>query len=124
MGTRSNIGIQENGSCLMIYCHWGGYPDHHAPILLGYSEDDVRRLVALGDLSTLGERVEPTPGSNHNYQHPEKGTTTAYHRDRGEELQPASECLLKDALREAYDVATGVWLFSDGGEWRPLTEVL
>ena len=62
MATRSNIGIKNSdGSIEMIYCHWDGYPDNQLPILTEHynTEDKVRELLALGDISVLAERVKP-----------------------------------------------------------------
>lgn len=83
MGTRSRIGILEpDGSVTSIYTHWDGYPSHHGPILRDNyaTEENVRALIALGDLSVLGEDV----GEKHDFDHAPEGTCTAYGRDRGE----------------------------------------
>lgn len=56
MGTRSRIAARNaEGTFTSIYVHWDGYPSHHGPILLGYynSEEKVRELLALGDMSSL-----------------------------------------------------------------------
>ena len=42
----------------------------------------AEELVALGDLSILGERITPTGA--HSFNNPERGTCIAYGRDRGE----------------------------------------
>lgn len=76
MGTRSNIGmVHEDGSVTMNYCHWDGYPSHNGKILLeNYTTTEkVRKLLALGDLSILGESTE---------------TCIAYHRDRVRNFVP------------------------------------
>ena len=83
MGTRSTIAIQNaNGTFTGIYCHWDGYVSHNGKILAeNYTtEAKVRELIALGDLSSLGELI----GSRQNFDDPVKGTCIAYGRDRNE----------------------------------------
>jgi len=65
MSTRSNIVLlRDNGSCSAIYCHYDGYLEHNGKMLLDNytSTQDVRALVALGDIRalkpTLDEMVE------------------------------------------------------------------
>ena len=55
MGTRSRIAIRNaDNTYLSVYCHWDGYPSHHAPILQQHydTEDKVRALLAGGDFSS------------------------------------------------------------------------
>ena len=83
MGTRSTIAIQnEDGSVTGIYCHWDGYLSHNGRILQENYADEaaVRELLALGDLSCLGETV----GTKHNFDAAPQGECNAYGRDRGE----------------------------------------
>lgn len=97
MGTRSRIGIHnEDGTVTSIYCHWDGYVTHNGRILMEHytTEERVRELMALGNLSSLG----PAIGVKHPFRNPngygtpaydewEKqhhGMCTAYVRDRGE----------------------------------------
>lgn len=118
MATRSNIGIKNtDGSIEMIYCHWDGYPSHHLPILTEHynTEDKVRELLALGDISVLDKRVKPNENEAHTFNRPSDGIVIAYHRDRGEELHPAIKYPNLDAAlgdREEY-----VYIFEDN-EWR------
>lgn len=94
MATRSNIGIKNSdGSIEMIYCHWDGYPEHQLPILTGHynTEDKVRELLALGDISILAERVKPNEDEKHSFDNPIDNVVVAYHRDRGERLNPATK---------------------------------
>jgi hypothetical protein len=97
MATRSTISIENtDGSVTKIYCHWDGYLDHNGRILHeSYStEDRVRELIALGDLSSLGREI----GEKHPFHNPHvRGSReyldhekmvgdwcTAYGRDRDE----------------------------------------
>lgn len=69
-----------------IYVHSDGYLEHTGRLIARHYQDgdSARAIVALGDLSALGERLEPK--GPHSYFKPEPGTTVAYHRDRGEDL--------------------------------------
>ena len=95
MGTRSTIGIlNQDGSVGTIYCHWDGYPAWVGKILLAHYNEEakVRDLIALGDLSSMGETI----GEKHDFDYGIKFDTespeykrlekmcNAYGRDRGE----------------------------------------
>ncbi len=85
MATRSIIGIvNEDKSITGIYVHFDGYPEHNGKILLNhYNNDDiVNGLMNLGDLSILGEKLNPT--EPHTFAEPQKNVCVAYGRDRGE----------------------------------------
>lgn len=61
MGTRSRIALQNSdGSISSIYCHWDGYLSNNGKLLLEHYTDEskVRSLLALGDLSSLGETTD------------------------------------------------------------------
>ena len=92
MSTRCYIGIKnDDGSIDAIYCHHDGYPSYMGKMLNeNYNgEELVRELIALGDLSSLCKKLNPTDGSGHSFEHPEKDVTVAYHRDRGEDFNYA-----------------------------------
>lgn len=99
MGTQSDIIVElGDGSFHRIYCHWDGYISHNGKILLDNytTQRKVERLVALGDLSSLG----PNTGRKHPFDRPSMmddngkaydafiakygNMCTAYGRDRGE----------------------------------------
>ena len=84
MSTRSAIIRKTEAGYEGVYCHFDGYPGSVGQKLLDYYNDAdwTAQLIALGALSSLGERIEPT--GPHSFDKPEKGTTVAYHRDRGE----------------------------------------
>lgn len=87
MATNSHIGIiNTDGSVDIIYCHWDGYPSHHAPILLNHYNtiDKVQELVQLGDISSLEQNISPNTDT-HSFDKPEPNVVVAYHRDRGED---------------------------------------
>lgn len=83
MSTRSFICKRtEDGKLLGIYCHYDGYLEHHGRILCEYynTPEKVDALIALGDLSSLGEKISPT-NATHNINYPESGVCVAYGRD-------------------------------------------
>lgn len=85
MATRSTIAIRNADTTVTgIYCHWDGYLSYNGKILVeNYTtEAKVRELIALGDLSSLGESI----GEKVNFNDPaaHKDQCVAYGRDRGE----------------------------------------
>ena len=132
MGTRSTIAIQNaDGTVTGIYCHWDGYLSHNGRILNEFYTDEaqVRELLALGDLSSLGANI----GEQHDFNAADTATTlaetrcTAYGRDRGERDVDArvfnSYADLIENAGQEYD-----YLFVPGTGWRvdgePLAEAL
>lgn len=131
MGTRSGIGIVDrdiHGKVVRVrgvYCHWDGYLEHNGVILAGSytNADKINALVELGDLSILRDEV----GEKHKFEDMERdapqrvhGWTTAYHRDRGEELRQrvfeGAEAMtqFKKSLRDSW--AEYLYLY-DKGRW-------
>lgn len=115
MGTRSTIAIQnDNGTVTGIYCHWDGYTSNNGRILQDHytTEEAVRELIALGDLSSLGETV----GTKHSFDNAPRGECNAYGRDRGEkDVEAKTYTSHDDLLREMgqeYD-----YLFTPGKGW-------
>lgn len=112
MATRSTISMQRSdGSVAQIYCHWDGYPSHNGRILLKHYNraELVEQLIALGDLSSLGDRI----GSQHDFDHAPEGECNAYGRDRGE-----SDCEARvyGSYRQIQRVSYN-YLWSDGQWW-------
>ena len=64
MSTRSYIMLQDGDVLKGIYCHNDGYLSHNGVILQkAYQDlDKVKKLISLGDLSALGENLEPFAG--------------------------------------------------------------
>jgi hypothetical protein len=84
MGTRSTIAIQKlDGSVEQIYCHWDGYLDHNGTILkTEYKTPElVKQLIRLGDLSSLGSRIDSI-NDTHSFDSPEEGVCVYYGRVR------------------------------------------
>lgn len=87
MATRSQIHYYGAGKLFTQYCHYDGYIEGVGQTLYTHYQEPskIKQLIALGALSTLGERVNPTTAS-HNFDNPEEGVTVAYRRDRGESV--------------------------------------
>lgn len=120
MSTNSIIGIKdgESGTVSGVYCHRDGYPGGVGITLARHYQDEekAKRLVALGDLSSLGEEVDPPAGASHTFEDPLPGVTVAYARDRGEERSPNfSAESVRDFLRKIPSM-TYTYIFEDG-EW-------
>lgn len=85
MSTRSSISmIKEDGSVSQVYCHWDGYISNNGIILFNYYQnvDKIKKLISLGDMSSLKPEVEPN--GYHTYNSPQDNVTIFYGRDRGE----------------------------------------
>jgi hypothetical protein len=137
MGTRSTIAIKHGERIKAVYCHWDGYLDHNGKILLeNYNSTKANFLIALGDISSLGEEI----GEKHSFDfRPKEGSeestwTTFYGRDRGEEgvefKSFGSEAEWMDHYDNAgaeyyYIMDAGVWYVSAYSEdFKPLHEAV
>lgn len=121
MGSRSAIGMKnEKGQIEAIYCHWDGYPEWVGKILVeNYdTKEKVEELLALGDLSSLGKRVKPNEDEIHTYENPVDDVTIAYHRDRGEELNPAGTySSIEEFITEFKEAWCSYFYVFDNGDW-------
>jgi len=107
----------ERGKIRGSYCHWDGYPSHVGRILEErYGTDEaVKALMELGDLSSLGVNFADEPGGQRDERGNRYDTTVAYCRDRHERFRrffvgdSLDECPLGD-----FDY---VYLYEDGA-WR------
>lgn len=133
MSTRSIICVKTTSGVRAIYCHWDGYLSGVGQTLFKHysSQSRVEQLVALGNLSSLGKCIEPSPASTHSFIEPQENVCVAYERDRGELGQEAEEF---------NDVSSMVWFFDEpyyymwtfagwqvkigAGVWLPLAQVL
>ena len=116
MATRSYI-CKKIGKdkFLTIYCHWDGSPSFNGRILFQNDNNEmmVDKLLDLGDLSSLGEYLEPNPNKEHTFEHPQNNVCVAYGRDRGEKGVEAKEMKLIN-LTEAW--VDYVYIYKDD-EW-------
>lgn len=110
MATRSTLSANLPNA-KSIYCHWDGYPENMLPILNNHYDTDekVLELLALGDLSSLGERVKSNPNEFHSFGDPLPDVTVAYHRDRGEKLRFSGSSEMYNYI---YD--NGSWSVKEG----------
>jgi hypothetical protein len=91
MSTRSRIAIEnQDGTVKSIYCHFDGYLSGVGRLLKEYytTQAKVEALIELGDISAL----EMTPGS-----------TVAYARDRGEDLNFKEFSSVPELFVHGYD---------------------
>lgn len=129
MSTNSSISIKVGNKIKTIYSHWDGYPSNNGKILLeSYkTAGKVRKLIALGDISSLAKNVKPktvglihTKDENgfrafdvdhkpiyvettepHTHENPHADVVVAYTRDRGETDVEARE--YTDKIGEGYE---------------------
>ena len=130
MATRSSIHSFDGETLTSVYCHWDGYPSNHAPILLEKinTAEKVNELLSLGNISSLDDNTVPT--EEHSYEHPQKGVTVFYGRDRGEldqeanvttivnvdnnGLPTASSLPIREEYQYLYDLRTDTWYMMTG----------
>ena len=140
MSTRSVIAIEDlDKQCRGIYCHFDGYVSNNGRLLVEHynTPELAEALLALGNLSCLGERLAPEPGEAHDYDNPVRDICIAYHRDRGEDYQPPkfwhdANYLLSKAsdsywAEYVYLFREGLWYVDSAYQplgWRPVAEVL
>ncbi len=100
MSTRSYI-VKENqdGTYTGIYCHSDGYLSYNGVMLLNYYQDreKVEKLISLGHMSSLHEKVDPDPTKPHSFNYDERqgDVCVFYGRDRGEKGQEAHQVALE-----------------------------
>lgn len=134
MSTPSNIGIiNKDKTVTTIYCHWDGYTSHQTPLLLQYynTEQAVRDLIALGDISMLRKNINPST-TTHSFNQPEPDVVVAYHRDRGDkwtECQPKQYKDIKHLMNNnhnsyiyLFDSNTNVWKYTKNKRFRIFTQ--
>ena len=131
MATRSFIAKKVKGGYIGIYSHWDGYPTKPGVgwTLRKYykSPSKVTQLIALGDISVLGENI----GKKHDFDKASRagkysdrikslGYTTAYHRDRGEawsQVKPKKVKTLLGLKKLAGSYGTEYLYVYENGKW-------
>ena len=61
MATRSTIAIERaDGTVAQVYCHWDGGLNGNGKLLINHwsNFEKLEQLIALGDLSALGENID------------------------------------------------------------------
>jgi len=135
MSTRSAIGVMHGNKAKVVYCHHDGYLNFNGVILQEhYDSPKANNLVALGDMSSLGQNLAPPEGVVHSYRDPLMGVCVFYDRDRGERF--GTEFRVCQSDKELFDTYTdcdyfyimkdGVWFVSQGAdsEWKLLSDAL
>lgn len=121
MSTRCFIGYEtEKGIAKAIYSHYDGYPSGVGKILLEHYQDlnKIKDLIALGDISSLGELVAPLEDDKtHSFKSPTDRVTVAYHRDRGEELNPAMDIPFMDEDKVSCLWIEYVYIYTLENKW-------
>ena len=124
MSTRSLIAIEHGDkSVSAVYCHSDGYPSYVGLFLYAFwtTEVNVRTLMGLGDLSSLGARVGYTVDfhkyrSDVNYYEKYKFQCISYCRDRNDPFRSikvsSKEELYKTNINFSY-----IYIFRNGEWW-------
>lgn len=112
MGTRSRIGVMHGDNCKSVYCHWDGYLEHNGAILQAhYDSAKANHLVALGDLSSLGQWLSAPGTLEHSFEKPVKDVCVFYGRDRGETGTEFKTDLTFDSFFERADGCGAEWYY-------------
>jgi hypothetical protein len=139
MSTRSSISaLQKDNTVKSIYCHWDGDLSGVGETLLTYynSYEKANELLALGNLSSLYENLNPLPEApeafpksditeiltTHSYDKPQRGVTVAYHRDRKEKFEQEVHCSLRKFNKDN-DFQMYNYLFKEG-HWYVMSEYI
>jgi hypothetical protein len=120
MSTRSYICKEnEDGTFTGVYCHSDGYLTYNGAMLLDHyqSREKVEKLISLGNMSSLNERIEPDPLRPHSFDERQDGVTVFYGRDRQESGQEA----MKITLEEIDDPTSWIeycYVYGKDDKWR------
>jgi len=136
MSTRCRIGIKNSdGTIESIYCHHDGYVSYVGSILVNHykTEDKIRKLLDLGDMSSLGtEPMDNPDGWDFNKRQIGDNTMCTTYRRRGEDAPSKTSKdeeeylkLTDDCWGEyCYLFDNGTWIFSSYGKskFKPVKE--
>ena len=137
MGTRSAIGVKHGNVVKAVYCHYDGYLEYVGRTLLLYYQDSIKvnKLIAMGDMSTLGAAIGNKHAFNNRSNYLDDGIAeqcTFYERDRGEEnvsfrtfqseQQFVDEFEAGEEFYYLYD--RGTWYYSRGDAFEPLSSAV
>lgn len=129
LSTRSAILEKTETGYRGIYCHNDGYVEGVGITLLEHYTDPakVSSLIDLGDISSLGELVDPQPNTVHSFENPDYPiVTVAYGRDRGES---DTEATVGKTIKQVANKIDHAYLYVfENGRWsvdgRPLDLML
>ena len=120
MSTRSHILMElEDGHYKGIYCQFDGYLTHNGAILLNqYSNrKKLDELLNLGDLRSLGSKINPNPKKPHDHDHKQDDVCYAYGRD-GHESNQKPFYVTKDEMFYNNDFIDYFYVFTLKNEWK------
>ena len=122
MSTRSYICMEVGDNRYKtIYCHFDGYLDYNGKMLTEYYNDRARveKLLELGDLSILREKIAPAPDRRHGFDFNEqqKDVCVFHGRDRGDE-GAAARIMTMEELDDPENWTEYVYIFNRDGEWK------
>jgi hypothetical protein len=122
MSTRSFIAKQiGEDKYRTIYCHSDGYLTYNGAMLLDHynTPEMVDKLLDLGDVSYIAEKLEPDPSMPHGFDYNQRqdGVTVAYGRDRGETNVEARDMTLAE-LDDSNNWTEYVYIFNQDNEWK------
>ena len=92
------------------------------------SQELAEGIVALGNISSLNERLAPNEGEEHSFENPNYDITVAYHRDRGEDFKQYIGKDKDDCCGEeySYHFENSEWVYRDNrwkkGVWSNCSE--
>lgn len=140
MSTNSSITILTQGPIAdeykSVYCHYDGYLSYNGAILNEHynTAEKVEELISHGDMSILGEKIDPDPSREHSFDKRQDDVCVFYHRDRGEkwesvkplEVFSEKECYIKNEQEYNYLFKDGKWYWRQWceGEWKDLSRTL
>lgn len=120
MSTRSYI-LKENddGTYIGVYCHHDGYLTYNGAMLLDHynSRERVDNLLSMGNISVLNEKIEPYPGTPHNFESRQEDVSLFYKRDGySKDNEDARIVNLKD-LDDPASWIEYCYIFSKDNKW-------
>ena len=134
MSTRSYIAMKTGEDAYkVVYCHYDGYLSYNGRMLLEHynTQERVEKLLSLGSISSLREKLEPEEGSSHCFEMPDEDVTVFYGKDRGEKGQEAVICTKAELtdpsswIAYIYVFNNGTWYYSEiESDFRPLAPAI
>jgi hypothetical protein len=121
MATRSLIGKLNSDKTTVdyIYCHWNGHIDNNGRILHEHYNtlEKVDALLALGDLSSLGNEIGEKHDFDFHLSKPGEDWCTAYGRDRGETGVSVKTTTNNLFPKNTNPYVKFVYLYTEDGVW-------
>lgn len=116
MSTNASIAVEHKDNTVsVVYLHYDGSVNWAGKTLVRHYNtlEKAEQLVALGDISVLGERIEPI--GEHSFAKRESGTNVYYNRDRGENTvidhYDSIQDYMRNNIQEEYN-----YIFTEGDD--------